>query len=166
MNWADWIILAVIGISCVISLKRGFVREALSLVAWVAAFVVAIAFHDRLATLLVDQVSTASLRSLLAFAILFILTLVIGALVNLLISALVQATGLGGTDRVLGMVFGLARGILIILALVVMLPMLLPVREDVWWQESKIIPHLALLENWARTTFSEVVSGIGAWLGD
>src|SRR5690625_2495355 len=105
MNWADWIILAVIGISCVISLKRGFVREALSLVTWVTAFVVAIAFHDRLATLLVDQVGTASLRSLLAFGTLFILTLIIGALVNLLISALVQATGLGGTDRVLGMVF-------------------------------------------------------------
>lgn len=157
MNWADWIIVAIIGVSCLISLKRGFVKEALSLVVWVAAFIVAIAFHDRLATLLIDHISAPSLRSLIAFAALFIVTLIIGALVNAMVAALVQATGLTGTDRLLGMVFGLARGLLVILALVVVLPMLLPVQQDAWWRESQIIPHLTLMEDWARTAFVELV---------
>lgn len=166
MNWADWIIVAVIGISGLISLKRGFVKEALSLVVWIAAFVVAIAFHDRLATLLTEQVSAPSLRAMLAFAILFIATLIIGALVNALLSALVQATGLSGTDRVLGMVFGFARGALVILALVVVIPMLLPVQQDAWWQQSRIIPHFALMDEWARTTFADLVGVASAWRGE
>ena len=165
MNWADWVIVAVIGISGLISLKRGFVKEALSLVVWIAAFVVAIAFHDRLAILLTDQVSAPSLRALLAFAILFIATLIIGALVNGLISALVQATGLTGTDRLLGMIFGLARGVLVMLALVVVLPMLLPVQQDPWWRQSQIIPHLTLLEGWARATFSDLLGVAGRLTG-
>lgn len=166
MNWADWIIVAIIGVSGLISLKRGFVKEALSLVVWIAAFVVAIAFHDRLATLLVDQVSAPSLRAMLAFAILFIATLIIGALINSLLSALVHATGLTGTDRVLGMVFGFARGTLVVLALVVVIPLLVPVHEDAWWQQSSIIPHLTLMEGWARTTFADLVGVAGGWLDE
>lgn len=166
MNWADWVILAIIGISGLISLKRGFVKEALSLLVWIAAFVVAIAFHERLAVLLTDQISAPSLRALIAFALLFLATLVVGALVNGLVAMLVEATGLTGTDRVLGMVFGLGRGVLVVLALVVLLPMLLPVNQDRWWQQSQLIPHLALLEGWARTTFGELVNSAGSWLSE
>jgi len=165
MNWADWTILAVIGVSTAISLKRGFVREALSLLVWVAAVFVALAFHDRLATLIGERIAAPSLRTLVAFGILFVLTLVLGAVLNGLVASLVRATGLTGTDRVLGMVFGLTRGALICLAVVVVAPMLLPVREDGWWQESRLIPHFSLLEDWARTHFGRLVEAVGNWVG-
>jgi membrane protein required for colicin V production len=153
MNWADWTIVAIIGVSCLISILRGFMREALSLAAWVAAVLVATTFHTRLASQLARWIETPSMQLLLAFAALFIGTLVVGSIVNHIVGALVRAGGLGGLDRLLGITFGLARGALIVLALVMLLPMALPVKADAWWQESALIPHFESLENWARDTF-------------
>ncbi|MDO6805115.1 CvpA family protein, partial [Wenyingzhuangia sp. 1_MG-2023] len=106
MAVVDWVILAVLGISSLISLKRGFVREALSLAVWIGAFVVARMFSGNLATLLTDYIETNSLRWIAAFVVLFLGTLAIGAMVNHLIVEVVRLTGLSGTDRILGMVFG------------------------------------------------------------
>jgi len=75
MNWADWVILAILVVSSLISLKRGFVREALSLANWVVAFFVAMAFRDVLATLISPYISTPSIRDMVAFATLFAATL-------------------------------------------------------------------------------------------
>lgn len=157
MNWADWTIVAIIGISCLISLLRGFVKEALSLVVWALASVVAIGFHGRLADLLGRWIDTPSIRFVLAFAALFVATLIIGSLLARLLHSLVQASGLGGLDRVLGTVFGLARGLLIVLALVVLLPMLLPVKQDAWWTQSRLIRHFEVLEGWSRDTFNQLL---------
>lgn len=153
MNWADWTIVTIIGVSCLISILRGFVREALSLAAWIAAVVVATTFHARLAAQLARWVETPSIQLLLAFAALFVGTLVVGSIVNYIVGAMVRAGGLSGLDRTLGIAFGLVRGGLIVLALIMLLPMALPVRADAWWQESLLIPHFELLENWARDIF-------------
>src|SRR5690625_164559 len=102
MNWADWTILAVIGVSTAISLKRGFVREALSLLVWVAAVFVALAFHDRLATLIGERIAAPSLRTLVAFGILFVLTLVLGAVLYGMFACQVRAPGWAETGQVLG----------------------------------------------------------------
>lgn len=150
MNWADWTIIAILVISSLIGLKRGLVKEALSLVCWAAAFIVAMTFHKSLATLLVDSVSTPSLRQIIAFATLFVVTLIVGALVNYLIGELVRMTGLSGTDRLLGMVFGLARGAVVIMVVLMFLPSMIPVKQDVWWQQSVVIPHFMTMEDWAR----------------
>lgn len=150
MNWADWTILAIVAISTLIGLSRGFVREVLSLLTWVAAFVVAMMFRDQLAPLLSNLVDTPSLQAIAAFAILFIFTLLAGAGLNMTLSAFVEATGLSGTDRVLGMVFGLFRGCIIVLALLIFAPALIPVEEDGWWQESRLIPHFLEFEDRAR----------------
>ncbi len=104
MVWIDYAILAVIGISTLISLVRGFVKEAVSLVIWIGAFFVASTFYANLATLLTN-ISDQFLRNAAAVAILFITTLILGALINYLIGQLVSKTGLTGTDRVLGLVF-------------------------------------------------------------
>jgi membrane protein required for colicin V production len=150
MNWADWTILAIVVISTLIGLSRGFVREVLSLLTWVAAFVVAMMFRDQLAPLLSNLVDTPSLQAIAAFAILFIFTLLAGAGLNMTLSAFVDATGLSGTDRVLGMVFGLLRGAVIVLALLILAPALAPVSQDSWWRESLLIPHFLEFEGWAR----------------
>lgn len=150
MNWADWTILAIVAISTLIGLSRGFVRETLSLLTWVAAFVVAMMFRDELAPLLSRLVDTPSLQAIAAFAILFIFTLLAGAGLNMTLSAFVEATGLSGTDRVLGMVFGLLRGGIVVLTLLIVAPALVPVEEDGWWRESVLIPHFLEFEDRAR----------------
>ena len=116
MNWADWTIVVILVLSSLISIKRGFVKEALSLATWILAVIIALFFSERLAVLLTDSITTPSVREVVAFAILFIATLLVGAMVNYLIGELVRITGLSGTDRTLGMVFGLARGFIIVMA--------------------------------------------------
>ncbi|AOS98599.1 MULTISPECIES: CvpA family protein [Microbulbifer] len=150
MNWADWTILAIVAISTLIGLSRGFVREVLSMLTWVAAFIVATMFRDELAPLLSNLVDTPSLQIIAAFAILFIFTLLAGAGLNMTLSAFVEATGLSGTDRVLGMVFGLLRGGVVVMALLILAPALVPVEEDGWWQQSVLIPHFLEFEDRAR----------------
>ena len=156
MNWADWVLLGIVGISCLISIKRGFFREAISLGIWAAAFFVAVSFHQQLAALMTEAITTASLRYLVAFVLLFGLTLIVGSMVNYLFYELVKMTGLTGTDRALGVVFGLARGVIIVMALLIFLPMLMPVQQDSWWQESTLIPQFLLMETWSRETFSQI----------
>ena len=156
MNWADWTIIAILSVSCLISIKRGFIKEALSLVVWIAAFIIAMVFGDRMATLLTNLIETPSLRAIAAFMILFAATLVVGAMVNYLIGELVRMTGLSGTDRLFGMVFGLVRGAILVMALVILLPSIIPVHEDQWWTESVIIPRFLVFESWARATTTEI----------
>jgi membrane protein required for colicin V production len=98
----DWGIVGVISISGLISLVRGFVKEAMSLVIWIAAFVVAMSFKEPVADLLVNFIALASIRQLAAWGGLFVGTLLLGAVVNFLLGKLVSSTGLSGTDRTLG----------------------------------------------------------------
>jgi membrane protein required for colicin V production len=103
MNLADAIILIAIAISALLSVRRGFTREAFSLLTWVAAFIIARLFSPALDLLLQDQIATPSLRAAVAFGLLFVLTLVVGALINHLLGELIRVTGLSSTDRLLGM---------------------------------------------------------------
>ncbi|HAQ73895.1 CvpA family protein [Stutzerimonas nitrititolerans] len=148
-TWVDWAIVAVIVISSLISLKRGFVKEALSLLTWIIAGVVAWMFGGALSHHLAEFISTPSAQVIAACAILFVATLLVGALVNFLIGELVRVTGLSGTDRFLGMAFGAARGGLLIVVLVGLLS-LAPVQEDLWWRESALVPHFLLVADWSK----------------
>jgi membrane protein required for colicin V production len=150
MNWADWSIIAVIAISCIIGLMRGFIKEALSLVVWIAAFIIAITFRDSMAQILIDFIEIPSVREMAAFAILFAATLIVGAMVNYLIGELVKMTGLTGTDRLFGMLFGVARGIAVVLAVVILVPPVLSIDQDPWWLNSVLIPHFQAMEGWSR----------------
>lgn len=150
-NWADWAIIAILSLSCAISLVRGFVKEALSVAIWIIAFGVASWFSPKLAPLLAVYIDAISLRQMVAFASLFVATLLVGGAVNYLLSTLIKATGLSGTDRLLGVLFGAIRGFVIIMAIVLYLPKMVPVDQDLWWSESRLIPHFLSFEDKFRT---------------
>lgn len=147
MVWIDYAILTVIGISTLISLVRGFVKEAVSLVVWISAFFVASTFYPKLATLLTN-ISDQTLRNAAAIAILFITTLILGALVNYVIGQLVQKTGLSGTDRVMGLAFGALRGVLIVSAILFFMDAFTPASSAVWWEASQLIPEFQVVVEW------------------
>jgi membrane protein required for colicin V production len=101
----DWVVFAVITLSTLLSLKRGFIKEVLSLITWVLAFVIAVKFSSQMQSLIVDQVQNDQIRYIVAFASLFVASLCVGALINFLLGSLIKITGLSSTDRVLGMLF-------------------------------------------------------------
>lgn len=132
---------------------------------WVIAFVVAMTFRDPLSTLLVDHIATPSVRDMSAFAILFALTLIVGAMINYLLGELIRMTGLSGTDRFFGIIFGFVRGFILVMSVLIFAPSILPIEEDAWWNESILIPHLLELEGWCRLVMSEVSRMISSFFG-
>lgn len=155
-NGVDWLIIVVLTISTLLSLWRGFVREALSLLGWVAAFVVAHLFVDQLAVQLGSVIANMTGRYVAAYAILFVSTLVVFNLVIYLAGKLVRATGLTVLDRVLGTIFGFARGVIIMLVLAYVLQQLVPPQDQQWLQQSQLMPRLNMLADWVQAVFSNV----------
>ncbi len=149
MNMVDYVIIAVVLVSTLISLVRGFVKEVLSLITWIAAFVVALGFSQQAAVFIPKAVDIPSARVALAFLSLFVLVLIIGGIINWIVSTLVNKTGLSGTDRSVGMVFGLARGVFII-AILVLLAQLTAMPKESWWQSSVLLPQFQTVSDWIK----------------
>ncbi len=160
----DIAIAVIVVISGLISAVRGFVRETMSLIIWIAAFVVAMTFSSVVSSLLTNLIELASMRQLAAWGGLFIGTLLLGGLISFLLGKLIDSTGLGGTDKTLGLVFGVFRGLLIVLALVIMLPKAIPVEQDPWWMESALIPIFQSFENWGNQAVTELKELLTSWI--
>lgn len=149
MNWVDGIILVILGLSILIGLMRGLVAELLSLLIWVAAFVAAALFGPDVAALFANAISLSVARLSLGYAICFIGVLLIGALLRFAARRLIWSTGLTGIDRLLGVVFGFVRGVLVV-TLMVFLVGLTSMTRETWWQQSALLPQF---------------QGTAAWLG-
>lgn len=147
MIWADIAILIIIALSALISVWRGFVKEALSLAALILAIWLGLSFQEPFANWLASFIEARSLQKIAAFAIIFVTTLILGGLVNYLAGQLVKRSGLSGTDRFLGVLFGLARGGLLV-AILVLLAGLTEVPKDAWWKESVFIVHFQEAALW------------------
>jgi len=126
MTWVDYVFVGIVLISVLMGALRGFVREALSLATWVAAFVVALRYGPEIAA---------------GYAVPFFLILLAGGLLILLVSWAVRGVGLAPVDRMLGSGFGLLRGALIVVALVILAGMTAAGRES-WWRESILVPQI------------------------
>ena len=161
-NEADWAILAILGLSILLSLWRGFVREAASLAGWIAAFVIANLYFGEMATFLAQWIENITGRYIAAGAILFASTLVLAGMLGKLASQLVSATGLTLTDRLLGTAFGFARGIIVVLVIVYLLRHLVPPQNLVWLDQAELMPHVDMLGQWAQQVFSQLQSGPGS----
>ncbi len=148
MDYADIAVFSIVAISILVGGLRGFVKEAFSLAVWAAAFFVAFQFSGALSIRLEGMVSLPSARTAMAFAGLFLGVLLVGGLITYLIGRLVEKTGLSGTDRLLGGVFGGVRGVFLIL-LLMLVAGLTPVPQDAWWKNSQSIQRLIPLAQWA-----------------
>ena len=135
MTVFDYVVLVIMGLSVLLSILRGFVREALALASWLVAFFVAKLYTLELAPLLPQSIPSQSLRLLAAFLILFLAALLICSLLAIALSAVFKRAGLGWMDRCLGALFGLARGIIIV-GVLVLLGGLTTVPKDVRWRNA------------------------------
>ena len=148
MEYSDMVVLGVIAISILVGAIRGFIKEAFSLAVWAAAFLVAFQYSGMLALQLESHIELPSARNALAFSGLFLVVLLIGGLLTFLIGKLVEKTGLSGTDRLLGGVFGGIRGLVLVIALMLVAG-LTPVPQDPWWKSSRSIQSLLPLAEWS-----------------
>lgn len=149
MIWIDLAIVVVVALSAIIGFFRGFLRETLGLAIWILAFYLAFLLAAPASDYLQRWIDADSVRLAVAFAIIFIAVLIVGAIANYLLGRLVSQTGLAGTDRVLGIVFGVVRGVVVLIVLV-LLAGVTPVPRDNWWQQSIFIAQLETGALWVR----------------
>ncbi|MBN2873377.1 MAG: CvpA family protein [Halothiobacillaceae bacterium] len=162
MTLVDWILLAIVLISTAIALVRGFIKEVISLATWLAAFGIAFAFSQPAASLVPAAVDIPSARVAIAFVALFVIVLILGGIINWAVSKLVETTGLSGTDRSVGMVFGLLRGVLIVAGLLLLGGLTALPRED-WWEASTLIPHFQVVAQWLLAVLPADVARNVSW---
>ncbi|UCE88517.1 MAG: CvpA family protein [Pseudomonadota bacterium] len=149
MTWVDYTILGILLVSGFVSLMRGFVREALSLAGWTLAFWVALMFSGPLADMLKGAIPEPTLRLVVAFLVLLVLTLVATAAANFFAAKLVQRSGLTSADRFIGVLFGLLRGVVIV-AVLVLLAGLTALPAQPWWQQSLLLENFVAIAVWLR----------------
>ena len=148
----DIVLAIVILLSAVMGLARGLVKEVLSLVIWGTALVASLVFGNTLGAWFGGEMGD-TVRGLLGFAAVFIAVLIAGAIVQWLFAKLIETTGLTGTDRFLGFLFGSARGLLVCtVALIALRPF---VEDTQWWQQSRLRPELVKMEAGVLAIFGQ-----------
>lgn len=139
MTGFDYLVLAIIGISAVLGFMRGLIKEVLSLVAYVAAFIAALWWGPVVSLWLGPWVSNDLLRVVLAYGCVFILVLLLVGLVNVTLTTLIDRTGLSPADSGMGALFGVIRGLFFVLVLVGLAGHT-PLVNEIWWKESYLAP--------------------------
>lgn len=137
MTAFDWVVIAIVALSTLFAFHRGVVREVIALVAWVVGLAAALTLSPALAAALPDLPAHPAIRYLIAFAAILVGTLLAGALIAWPISRAIRALGLAFVDRFLGGVFGLVRGVVVVLALA-LIAGLTPLPQSAWWQNATL----------------------------
>jgi len=149
MTLVDFGIVTIIAVLLVLGLIWGFVKIAIALGTWIAASTISFGFAPNLASSLLTGIESPPMRLAAAMGILFVLTLMVGAVVSFLIRQFVSKTGLSGLDRVLGMVIGLSLGLVVVIALVFVAGLTNAPSYD-WWQSSMLIERFESLAMWLQ----------------
>ena len=144
MTSFDYVVLTIIGISIILSVLRGFFREALSILGWIAAFVVAKNYANQLLPMIPMDIPSESLRILAAFLVLFFATLLVASLLAIALASVFKKMGLGWLNRSLGAIFGLVRGFLIV-CIIVFLAGLTDLPNEARWRNAMFSAPLEAL---------------------
>lgn len=132
MTLFDLVVVIIVGLSVLLSLIRGLVREVLALAAWVVAFLAANVAAGEVAPWMPEALPSDELRMLAGFVCVFVVALVAMSVLAILVSRLVKSAGLGVEDRLLGGVFGLARGVMVVMIMVLLAGLTSLPRQAVW----------------------------------
>ena len=162
MAATDWILIAALAASMLLGALRGLVYEVLSVMGWIAAFLLAQWFSPDVAEKLPMQNSGEALRYAAAFVLVFIASVFLAGLISALMKKIISVVGLRPVDRMMGAIFGLFRGLIFLLALSVVVHMT-PLQESDWWLESQGGPMLMTLLKDLRPILPEK---FGAYLPD
>jgi len=154
MSSTDWILSAILAASMLLGVWRGLVYEVLSVIGWIAAFVLAQWFAPTVAAQLPMESSGDTLRYAAAFVLVFVASVFAAGLISALMKKLISAVGLRPVDRMLGAVFGLFRGVILLLAVSVVVH-ITALQESEWWLESKVAPMLITLLKGLRPMLPE-----------
>ena len=162
-NWLDYTIVAILLVSLVIGVIRGFICELISVITWVLAFFLAYQFAAPIASSLSVFLDSEMVRYTLAFAGIFILVLVLGITINVIIRNVWHRSGVPGFDRLLGLIFGVMRAVLII-AFLLLLVRSSDLQEEPAIQGSQLIPHFKVVVDWLGAILPEKVTDISQWV--
>lgn len=132
MIWVDWLIIGVILISILTAFMRGAAREIVILLGWIVGAYLAFVYTPSLQVLLESHVETPELRYLIVFLCILIIFLILGALLGKLLHTMVKSIGLTGLDKTLGCIFGLARGLLLVIIFIMVANFTPIVKNDAW----------------------------------
>ena len=154
MSSTDWILSAILAASMLLGVWRGLVYEVLSVIGWIAAFVLAQWFAPTVAAQLPMESSGDTLRYAAAFVLVFVASVFAAGLISALMKKVISAVGLRPVDRMLGTIFGLFRGVILLLAVSVVVHMT-ALQESEWWLESKGAPMLITLLKGLRPMLPE-----------
>ena len=154
MNWFDTAIITITGLSCAFGLYRGLIKEVLSLVTWIAALLIAKGYSESVSGVLTSLIDSNGVRYAAAFAMIFIVVMMLGTFLNFLMSKILTVTGLKFADRLLGGIFGIARGALIVLVALFFSRIFMSNGEE--WQQSTIIPHGLIAVEWSQNFISSI----------
>jgi membrane protein required for colicin V production len=135
MATLDWVALGVLALSLLLGIWRGLVFEVLSVLGWLAAFVLAQWFAPQVSGMLPMAGSHEAVRYAAAFVVVFIATVFAAGLLAWLTKKLIASVGLAPADRALGGLFGLVRGVVLLLGLAVVVHMT-ALKDGMWWKES------------------------------
>jgi len=157
MALVDFGIIIIITVLLVLGLIWGFAKIAIALGTWVAASLISFSFSPNLASSLLTSIESPPMRLAAAMGILFVLTLMIGAVVSFLVRQFVSKTGLSGLDRVLGLVIGFSLGLVVVVAMVFVAGLTNAPEYD-WWQSSILIERFESLAVWLQGYLPDDVS--------
>jgi membrane protein required for colicin V production len=157
LTWLDIVLLAIVAISALMGLWRGFIVEVMALLVWALAFWLATRFGPAVAELYATVVDYPTARWLLGYASVFLAALAVGGLATWLLRKLIKGSGLSGSDRILGLGFGLLRGAAVA-CLVVLVAGFTPLPQEAAWREGRLIPGFVSGAQWLQTWLPQAMA--------
>ncbi|MDF2691569.1 MAG: CvpA family protein [Gammaproteobacteria bacterium] len=149
INWIDLAIILIFAFSIIVGFIKGFFRSIVSVLAWLAAIVISIHYGPMLSDKFTKVSSDPQTQLMLAYAVLFISVLIVGLLFKMIIEAIINFTGLSTTDRIMGGVFGLFRGVFVVTIAVFLMSLSSFGQGDIW-KESKLVPYFMDIAAWVE----------------
>ena len=157
-DWVDLVIIAIVGLSVITGLSRGFIKELIALGVWIVAIWLAFTYLSTVEGMLLPYLHDQTVRKVVAFIAILLATIIAGGVVNLVLGLILRHSGLSGTDRLLGMGFGFVRGVFIVALIMLVLQM--AAIPNHFLQQSRLYPKFVPIVNWLGGFMPNLISKV------